>query len=94
MSYVKQVLQPGEQIPGTSSIHWIGYWRELRLNLVAQRCAAPDRLLRDTAYALALVSSSVLLVQESLKWWVTEIAVTSNRRVIYKTGLIWRQTNE
>jgi uncharacterized membrane protein YdbT with pleckstrin-like domain len=49
-------------------------------------------LWRYTAYALALVAV-VLLIQEWLQWWVTEIAVT-NRRVIYKTGLIQRQTNE
>ena len=28
-----------------------------------------------------------------MRWWVTEIAVT-DRRVIYKKGLIRRQTNE
>src|SRR4029077_6045132 len=49
-------------------------------------------LWRYTAYALALVAV-VLLIQEWLQWWVTEIAVT-DRRVIYKTGLIRRQTNE
>ncbi len=45
-----------------------------------------------TAYALALVAV-VLLVKEWLQWWITEIAVT-NRRVIYKRGLIRLQTNE
>jgi uncharacterized membrane protein YdbT with pleckstrin-like domain len=98
MSYVEQVLQPGEQIRHVSSIHWIGYWPGVALALLAAvaYCLSDARLLtglwRYTAYALALVAA-VLLVQEWLKWWVTEIAVT-NRRVIYKTGLIWRQTNE
>jgi uncharacterized membrane protein YdbT with pleckstrin-like domain len=32
-------------------------------------------------------------VQEWLRWWITEIAVT-NRRIIYKKGFIRRQTNE
>jgi uncharacterized membrane protein YdbT with pleckstrin-like domain len=45
-----------------------------------------------TAYALALVAV-VLLVQEWYQWWITEIAVT-NRRVIYKRGLIRLHTNE
>jgi uncharacterized membrane protein YdbT with pleckstrin-like domain len=45
-----------------------------------------------TAYALAIVAA-VLLFQQWLQQWVTEIAVT-NRRVIYKKGLIQRQTNE
>ena len=47
---------------------------------------------RYTTYALALVAV-VLLIQQWFQWWVTEIAVT-NRRVIYKKGLIRRQTNE
>ena len=47
---------------------------------------------RFTAYALALVAV-VLLIQQWFQWWVTEIAVT-NRRVIYKKGLVRRQTNE
>ena len=47
---------------------------------------------RYSAYALALIGV-VLLIQEWFRWWITEIAVT-NRRVIYKKGLIRRQTNE
>ena len=47
---------------------------------------------RYTAYALALVAV-VLLIQQWLRWWVTEIAVT-DRRIIYKKGLVRRQTNE
>ena len=34
-----------------------------------------------------------LLIQQWFQWWITEIAVT-NRRIIYKKGLIRRQTNE
>jgi uncharacterized membrane protein YdbT with pleckstrin-like domain len=44
------------------------------------------------AYALALVAV-VLLIREWYQWWITEIAVT-NRRVIYKKGLIRLHTNE
>jgi uncharacterized membrane protein YdbT with pleckstrin-like domain len=44
------------------------------------------------AYALVLVAVA-LLIQQWLRWWVTEIAIT-DRRVIYKKGLIRRQTNE
>jgi uncharacterized membrane protein YdbT with pleckstrin-like domain len=36
---------------------------------------------------------AVLLIQQWFQWWITEIAVT-NRRVIYKRGLIQRETNE
>src|SRR5262245_4128654 len=98
MSYVQHVLQPGEQIRQVSSIHWIGYWPGVAaavLSVVAF-WLSETRLLpgiwRYAAYALALVAV-VLLVQQWLRWWVTEIAVT-DRRIICKKGLIRRQTNE
>ena len=98
MSYVQRVLQPGEQIRHISSIHWIVYWPGVAVALlvVLAYWFSDTRLLpgfwRYTAYALALVAV-VLLVQQWFQWWVTEIAVT-NRRVIYKKGLIRRKTNE
>jgi uncharacterized membrane protein YdbT with pleckstrin-like domain len=57
-------------------------------------CGVDCALLFDLflAYAVALVAA-FLLIQQWFQWWVTEIAVT-NRRVIYKTGLIQRETNE
>ena len=98
MSYVQRVLQPGEQVRHISSIHWIVYWLGVAVALLAVIAywLSETRLLpglwRYTAYALALVAM-VLLIQQWLQWWVTEIAVT-NRRVIYKKGLVRRQTNE
>ena len=98
MSYVQRVLQPGEQVRHISSIHWIVYWPGVAVALLAVVACwfSETRLLTGfwqyTAYALALVAV-VLLIQQWFQWWVTEIAVT-NRRVIYKKGLIRRQTNE
>jgi uncharacterized membrane protein YdbT with pleckstrin-like domain len=98
MSYVERVLQPGEQVRHISSIHWIMYWPGVAVALlaVATYWFGETRLLprawQYTAYALALVAF-VLLVKEWHQWWITEIAVT-NRRVIYKRGLIRLQTNE
>jgi uncharacterized membrane protein YdbT with pleckstrin-like domain len=98
MSYVERVLQPGEQVRYISSIHWIVYWPGVAVALlaVAAYWFGETRLLPKvwlyTAYALALVAV-VLLVQEWYQWWITEIAVT-NRRVIYKKGLIRLHTNE
>ena len=98
MSYVQRVLQPGEQIRRISSVHWIVYWPGVAVALLAVVAFWLSGTLlltgfwRYTAYALALVAI-VLLVQQWFQWWVTEIAVT-NRRVIYKKGLIRRQTNE
>lgn len=98
MNYVQRVLQPGEQVRHISSIHWIVCWPGVALALlaVAAYWLSDTRLLtglwRYTAYAIALVAL-VLLIKEWFEWWVTEMAVT-NRRVIYKKGLVRRQTNE
>jgi uncharacterized membrane protein YdbT with pleckstrin-like domain len=98
MDYVQRVLQPGEQVRHISSIHWIVYWPGVAVALLAVVAYwfSETRFLtgmwRYTAYALALVAA-VLLIQQWFQWWVTEIAVT-NRRVIYKKGLVRRQTNE
>ena len=98
MSYVERVLQPGEQVRHVSSIHWIVYWPGVVVVLlaVAAYWFGETRLLPKawlyTAYGLTLVAV-VLLVREWYQWWITEIAVT-NRRVIYKRGLIRLHTNE
>jgi len=98
MSYLQRVLQPGEQVRQVSSLHWIIYWPGVAVLLLAVVAywLSDTRLLpgiwRYTAYALTL-TGVVLLIQELFRWWITEIAVT-NRRVIYKKGLIRRQTNE
>ena len=98
MSYVQRVLQPGEQVRHVSSIHWIVYWPGVAVALLAVVAywLSETRFLpgiwRYTAYALALVAV-VLLIQQWFEWWITEIAVT-DRRVIYKKGLIRRETNE
>ncbi len=92
MSYVEGVLQPGEQVRHVSSIHWIVFWPGVAVALlaVAAYWFGEARLLPTawlyTAYALALVAV-FLLVQEWYQRWITEIAVT-NRRVIYKRGLV------
>ena len=98
MSYVQSVLQPGERVRHISSIHWIVYWPGVVIALLAVVAywLSDTRFLpgiwRYASYALALVAV-VLLIQQWFQWWVTEIAVT-DRRVIYKKGLVRRQTNE
>jgi membrane protein YdbS with pleckstrin-like domain len=98
MSYVERVLQPGEQVRHISSIHWIVFWPGVMVALLAAVVYWFRELLPltifwlYTAYALALIAL-FLLVQEWFRCWITEIAVT-DRRVIYKKGFIWRQTNE
>src|SRR6476469_6034725 len=98
MDYVQRILQPGEQVRRISSIHWIVYWRGVAVALLAVVAYSLSEtryltgLWRYTGHVLALVAI-FLLVQQWFRWWITEIAVT-NRRVIYKMGLVRRQTNE
>jgi uncharacterized membrane protein YdbT with pleckstrin-like domain len=98
MSYVESILQPGEQIRRISSIHWIVGWPGVAVALLAavtywfSETLPLTRFWLFAAGALALVAV-VLMVQEWFKCWTTEIAVT-DRRVVYKKGFLWRQTNE
>ena len=84
----------------TASAHWIVYW--------PGHCASSWRWRRSSGRvfclrtwadwvhwlaALLAVAGVVFLIREWFGWWSTEIAVT-NLRVIYKTGLIKRTTNE
>ena len=91
-------MQPGEQVRQISSIHRTVYWPGIAVAVLAAVAywLSDTRLLprfwRYTAYALALVAV-VLLIQQWFQWWITEIAAT-NGRVIYKRGLIQRETNE
>jgi uncharacterized membrane protein YdbT with pleckstrin-like domain len=98
MSYVKRVLQPGEEVRHISSIHWIVYWPGVAVAILAIAVFwfADGRYLprvwQYSAYALGLVAA-FLLIRELFQWLITEIAVT-NRRVIYKKGLVRLHTNE
>jgi uncharacterized membrane protein YdbT with pleckstrin-like domain len=100
MSYVQRVLQPGEVVRHTASTHWIVYWP----GAVCMIAAGAVLLLGPRLWAnhptfwywvasLIVVVGLFLLAREWFSWWTTEIAVT-NLRVIYKTGLIKRTTNE
>jgi uncharacterized membrane protein YdbT with pleckstrin-like domain len=99
MSYVQRVLQPGEQVRHTASIHWIVYWPGALCLVLAclvfgyAELGAHGARLWDIVAGLLAAIGIVMLVPEWLTWWTTEIAVT-NLRVIYKTGFIRRRTNE
>jgi uncharacterized membrane protein YdbT with pleckstrin-like domain len=100
MSYVQRVLQPGEVVRHTASAHWIVYWPGALCILAAIAAMVwagflPDNLAKWVHWLAALLTvvAVLFLVREWFGWWTTEVAVT-NFRVIYKTGLIKRTTNE
>jgi uncharacterized membrane protein YdbT with pleckstrin-like domain len=99
MSYVERVLQPGEVVRHTASIHWIVYWPGAVCALAAlfiygyAETHAQGSLFWQVVAALLGIIALFLLVPEWFKWWTTEIAVT-NRRIIFKQGFIRRNTVE
>ncbi|MFL4978112.1 MAG: PH domain-containing protein [Xanthobacteraceae bacterium] len=102
MSYVKHVLQPGEEVRHAASLHWSLYLPGLLVCVLALIVALlrPDpsvHWVTNRTFVIAawllFAAGLILLAQAWFRWWTTEIAVT-NRRVIYKTGFIWRDTTE
>jgi len=98
MSYIKRVLQPGETIAYVSRLHWIVYlpgWLILVFG-AAGLILLPYRGAGGLYFYASLVVIAAALTVLFLAWVKrvsTEIAVT-NRRLIYKEGLVSRRTIE
>jgi len=102
MSYVRHVLQPGEEVRHVAGLHWILYLPGLLVWILAAiiLIIRPDASEYWVANRLAVIVTwlcfavgLVLIARVWFSWWTTEIAVT-NRRVIYKKGLVRRETTE
>lgn len=99
-SYVSEVLQPGETVRYDGTLHWVIFLPGFILavfGLVALLAITGmeggGRSVLRTAAFVALGLGVLHLLSAWIKQWTTEIAIT-NRRVIYKTGLITRRTIE
>lgn len=96
MSYVQEVLQPGEEVRYIASIHWVTYLHGIAWVLAAfiVWTATPFTGPFATLAALGLLLVGAFFLGRAwFNRWITEIAVT-NRRVIYKKGFISRTTAE
>jgi len=99
MSYVTKVLQGGESVIATGHLHWIGYWRSfvcIALAVATRGIPAPDAGLRFVVDLVAVglvIFGLVFGLHTAWLRWGTEIGVT-NRRVIYKRGILSRRTAE
>ena len=102
MRYVRRVLQPGETIVYATRLHWIIFCRAVLLLIICLVLAGAASYATDNQnLSLALVIAAVIFALLALSsafwalipWATTELAVT-DRRVIYKTGLIARHTVE
>src|SRR5215208_1637948 len=99
MSYVREVLQPGEEIRFRTNVHWLVYLPAMMMFVLGIAfalwyTAAPSQhLMLLILSGFSVVSGVLLLIAAWLKWFGTEIAFT-DRRVIYKTVLVQRDTTE
>ncbi len=101
MSYVKHILQPGEEVLAVGRIHWIIYvpavfW----LACAAASFGASVHFRYTDVQWVAWTGTFIFLVFGIVAgvraWWksfTTEIAVTTTR-VVHKEGFINRYTNE
>ena len=102
MGYVEKVLQPGEQISYRGRLHWIVYSAGIVMVFLAAAIALGSMLvlqqpLARIAVLVAAVLILVLGLYQIVRAWftcvTTEIIVT-NRRIIFKTGFISRNSIE
>jgi len=102
VSYVGKILQPDEHVLRVGRLHWVVYLRSLVLAAICVALLqqyASGHLATDFATGLlvaGLLFGAFALVAFARAWlrnWSTELAVT-DRRIIYKRGLVRRHTIE
>jgi uncharacterized membrane protein YdbT with pleckstrin-like domain len=101
MSNDDQVLQPGETVKAVGTLHWTVYLQGLVLLAVADgtvlaalRMAAGTH--RQSTLALAVIAFALALLLLLVTWLRcrgTEIVIT-DKRVLYKRGIVSRRTLE
>jgi uncharacterized membrane protein YdbT with pleckstrin-like domain len=101
MNYVERILQPGESVLHAARLHWFIYLKGLALLLLALVCvmfavgsnepgiSIPLWLAAGVLGLLGAVSAIAALIEQA----TTELVLT-DRRVIYKRGLLKRHTME
>lgn len=102
MSYLQRILQPGETLRHVGRLHWIVYLPGFALFAIAVALAVAIIVANRSgnlvpylliSLDLSMLASLLMLLAAAVRRWTTEIAVT-DRRVIFKRGLIRRHTIE
>ncbi|HTV36713.1 MAG TPA: PH domain-containing protein [Xanthobacteraceae bacterium] len=100
MSYIKHVLQPDEKVVFVGRLSWIVYHRAIVCVIVALVLVAlygvSSNSLASLSLGVAAIFGVLALISAIHAWfirWSTEIVVT-DKRIIYKRGLITRHTAE
>jgi len=98
MRYIERILQPGERLIYSTRIHWIIYLPAvLLLAVTVVTLVYGHGAAHAMAWVIAAGSCATVGVLTGLaawiKRWTTEIDVT-DRRIVFKRGLIRRHTVE
>lgn len=78
MSYLEESLAPGEAVAARFDLHWTAKWKLIVFVILV-----------IPTFGIALIG----VIYEWLKLRAMEFGVT-NRRVVHKTGIVSRQTEE
>jgi len=101
MKYVQRVLQPGETVVHQSRLHPLIFLPALIWLVIALILLIASTQVADERVSIALIAAAVLFAVLAFGSWAraairratTELAIT-DRRVIYKSGLLSRHTLE
>ena len=101
MAYYTEVLQPGETVKYIGQLHWILHRDEIILGALTILTAVVYffRAERTTHDVLFIIMVILLLatIASFIRSWITRITteiVVTDKRIIHKTGLISRRTQE
>jgi uncharacterized membrane protein YdbT with pleckstrin-like domain len=101
MKYVTRVLQPGETVVYTTHLHWLIFFSAFLLSLIGLAMLVGSGATSSNVISDAFRAGAAIFALIALAFWLrgairrstTELAVT-DRRVIYKSGLLSRHTLE
>src|ERR1700704_6664994 len=101
MSYIQRVLQPGETVVHEARLHPLIFLPALFLLLIALALLVASAQFADEKITIGLEAAAAMFGLLAFASWAraairratTELAVT-DRRVIYKSGLLARHTLE
>jgi uncharacterized membrane protein YdbT with pleckstrin-like domain len=99
--YIDEILQPGEKILYSTSVHWIFYAPGILAWIVALAGWVMERRAESNVanvfwFAVSIIAGLVAIYWSFRAWfrrWTTETDVT-NLRVVHKEGFIKRRTFE
>jgi uncharacterized membrane protein YdbT with pleckstrin-like domain len=101
MKYVTRVLQPGETVVYATHLHWLIFLSAIVLSLIGVAMLVGSGVTNGNIISDAFRAGAAVFALIALAFWLravirratTELAIT-DRRVIYKSGLLSRHTLE